>query len=104
MRRIEPYNPLSYGVTRVDDRKVISGFDFVIRNGVRWRDAPKDYDPHKSIYKRGGSVKLHSRMSGFSVCRLSKPLHRQALSQAWTTWTDAVFAHGIPVSAAHPAP
>jgi transposase len=80
MRRIEPYNPLSHQVPRVDDRKVISGVDFVIRNGVRWRDAPKDYGPHKSIYNRGGSVKLHSGMSGFSVCRLSKPLHRQGWS------------------------
>lgn len=104
MVHIEPYYPLSHGVPRVDDRKVISGVDFVIMNGVRWRDAPKDYGPHKSIYNRGGLVKLHSGMSEFSVCRLSKPLHRQALSQAWTTWTDAVFAHGIPVSAAHPAP
>ena len=42
MRRIEPYFPLSHGVPRVDDRKVISGIIFVIRNGLRWRDAPKE--------------------------------------------------------------
>jgi putative transposase len=24
----------------------------VIRNGLRWRDAPKDYGPHKTIYNR----------------------------------------------------
>ena len=41
MRRIEPYFPLSHGVPRVDDRKVLSGIVFVIRNGLRWRDAPK---------------------------------------------------------------
>src|SRR5271156_1972977 len=52
MRRIEPYFPLSHGVPRVDDRRVISGIVFVIRNGLRWRDAPKDYGPHKSIYNR----------------------------------------------------
>ncbi len=39
MRRIEPYFPLSHGVPRVDDRRVISGIIFVIRNGLRWRDA-----------------------------------------------------------------
>ena len=39
MRRIKPYFPLSHGVPRVDDRKVISGIIFVIRNGLRWRDA-----------------------------------------------------------------
>ena len=41
MRRIEPHFPLSHGVPRVDDRRVISGIIFVIRNGLRWRDAPK---------------------------------------------------------------
>ena len=52
MRRIEPYFPLSHGVPRVDDRRVISGIIFVIRNGLRWRDAPRDYGPHKTIYNR----------------------------------------------------
>ena len=52
MRRISPYFPLSHGVPRVDDRRVISGIIFVIRNGLRWRDAPKDYGPHKTIYNR----------------------------------------------------
>lgn len=52
MRRIEPYFPLSHGVPRVDDRRVISGIIFVIRNGLRWRDAPKQYGPHKTIYNR----------------------------------------------------
>ena len=51
MRRIEPYCPLSYSVPRVDDRRVISGI-FVIRNGLRWRDAPADYRPAKTIYNR----------------------------------------------------
>ena len=52
MRRIEPHFPLSHGMPRVDDRRVISGIIFVIRNGLRWRDAPKDYGPHKTIYNR----------------------------------------------------
>jgi len=52
MRRIEPYFPLSHGVAPVDDRKVISGIIFVIRNGLRWRDAPLAYGPHKTIYNR----------------------------------------------------
>ena len=52
MRRIEPYFPLSHGVPRVDDRRVLSGIIFVIRNGLRWRDAPKEYGPHKTIYNR----------------------------------------------------
>jgi putative transposase len=52
MGRIEPYFPLSHGMPRVDDRRVISGIIFVIRNGLRWRDAPKEYGPHKTIYNR----------------------------------------------------
>lgn len=40
MARIEPFFPLAHGVPRVDDRRVLSGIVFVIRNGLRWRDAP----------------------------------------------------------------
>lgn len=52
MRRIEPYFPRSHGVPRVDDRRILSGIIFVIRNGLRWRDAPREYGPHKTIYNR----------------------------------------------------
>jgi len=52
MRRIEPYFPLSHGIPRVDDRRIVSGIIFVIRNGLRWRDAPASYGPHKTIYSR----------------------------------------------------
>ena len=52
MRRIEPYFPLSHGVPRVDDRRIVSGIIFVIRNGLRWRDAPAEYGPAKTLYNR----------------------------------------------------
>ena len=52
MRRIKPFFPLSHGVPRVDDRRILSGIVFVIKNGLRWRDAPKDYGPHKTICNR----------------------------------------------------
>lgn len=52
MRRITRFFPLPHGVARVDDRRVISGIVFVIRNGLRWRDAPRGYGPHKTIYNR----------------------------------------------------
>ena len=52
MRRIEPFFPLSHGIPRVDDRRVISGIVFVIKNGLRWRDAPVAYGLHKTIYNR----------------------------------------------------
>lgn len=50
--RIAPFFPLSHGVPRVDDRRVISGILHVIRNGLRWRDAPEAYGPHKTLYNR----------------------------------------------------
>ena len=52
MRRIEQYFPLSHGVARVDDRRVISGIVFVIKNGSRWRGAPAGYRPHNTIFNR----------------------------------------------------
>ena len=52
LNRIQPYFPRSHGVPRVDDHRVVSGIVFVIRNGLRWRDAPKEYGPHKTLYNR----------------------------------------------------
>ena len=52
MRRIEPYFPLSQGVPRVDDRRIVSGIIFVIRNVLRWRDIPAKYGPAETIYNR----------------------------------------------------
>jgi len=52
LKRIEPYFPLSHGVPRVDDRRVLSCMIHVIRNGLRWRDAPEVYGPHKTLYNR----------------------------------------------------
>ena len=31
---------------------MISGIIHVIRNSLRWRDTPKDYGPHKTLYNR----------------------------------------------------
>jgi transposase len=52
MRRIRPYFPVSHGVPRVDDRHVLSGIVFVMQGGLRWRDAPPGYGPHKTLYNR----------------------------------------------------
>lgn len=50
--RMQPYFPLSHGIPRTDDLRVISGIIFIIRNGLRWRDAPAEYGPHKTLYNR----------------------------------------------------
>jgi len=52
LERIKPYFPRSHGRPRVDDRRVISGIIHVIKNGLRWRDAPEIYEPHKTLYNR----------------------------------------------------
>lgn len=65
MARLEPYFPRSHGRLWVDDRRVLSGIIFVNRNGLRWRDAPKDYGPHKTLYnrwKRWGAAGVFTRM------------------------------------------
>jgi transposase len=52
IERMKPYFPRSHGRPRVDDRRIISGIIHVIRNGLRWRDAPAAYGPPKTIYNR----------------------------------------------------
>ena len=52
LKRIEPFFPRTRGIPRVDDRRVVSGIVHVIRNGLRWRDAPAVYRPHKTLYNR----------------------------------------------------
>jgi len=52
LERIQPYFPLSHGVPRVDDRKVISGIIYVLKHGLQWKDAPREYGPYKTLYNR----------------------------------------------------
>jgi transposase len=65
MARLQPYFSKCHGKPRVDDRRVLSGIVFVNRNGLRWRDAPKEYGPHKTLYnrwKRRGEMGVFLRM------------------------------------------
>jgi transposase len=52
MARLQPFFPRSHGRPRVDDRRVLSGTIFINRNGLRWRDAPREYGPAKTLYNR----------------------------------------------------
>ena len=71
MRRIERHFPRSHGVPRVDDRRIVSSIIFVIRNGLLWRDAPRECGPHKTIYNR------LVRWSGLGVVNGYSPNWRQ---------------------------
>ena len=52
MARLQPCFPLGHGRPRVDNRRVLSGIIFINRNGLRWRDAPREYGPAKTLYNR----------------------------------------------------
>lgn len=52
LQKIRPYFPRSHGIPRVDDRRVISGIIYVLKNGLRWKDAPNEYGPYKTLYNR----------------------------------------------------
>lgn len=65
MARLRPFFPKSHGKPRVDDRRVLSGIIFVNRNGLRWRDAPSEYGPAKTLYnrwKRSGDMGVFARI------------------------------------------
>ena len=57
--------PLSHGVPRVDDRRVIRGIVDVIRDGFRWNDAPNAEGRHKTLSNRVG------RWRRLGVCQRS---------------------------------
>ena len=52
LEQLRPYFPLSHGIARVDDLRVISGIIYVIKNGLQWKDAPREYGPYKTLYNR----------------------------------------------------
>ncbi len=52
MSKIQPFFPKSHGVARIDDRRVVSGIVYVLKYGLQWKDAPKAYGPHKTLYNR----------------------------------------------------
>lgn len=65
MERLRPFFPKGHGVPRVDDRRVLIGLIFINRNGLRWCDAPKEYNPPKTLYnrwKQWGDKSIFARM------------------------------------------
>ena len=65
MARILPHFPLSHGGPRVDDRRVVSGIIYVIRDDLQWKDAPNAYGPHETLNSlvATGRVRPHLRQS-----------------------------------------
>ena len=51
--KISPLLPnKTRGVSRVDDRRVLSGIIFCLKRGYRWSDVPTEYGPAKTLYNR----------------------------------------------------
>ena len=74
--RMSPYFPRPRGIARVDDLPVLSGILPLVRNGLRWRDAPPEYGPHKSLMNGScaGPVLVCSPISSaISLERLNCP-------------------------------
>jgi transposase len=101
MERLRPFFPKSRGRARVDDRRVLSGIIFINRNGLRWCDAPSEYGPPKTLYKRW---KRWSDMGVFARIlmglaeqapdnkTISIPSHRYCVSTAGQ-WTPPTSRH-----------
>ena len=76
MARLAPFFPRSHGRPRVNDRRVLSGIIFVNRNGLRWRDAPAEYGPAKTLYnrwKRWGAMGVFARMMAGLAAQADAP-------------------------------
>ncbi len=52
MAKLSPSFPRFHGKRGGDDKRGLSGIVFINRNGLRWRDAPEAYGPHKRLCSR----------------------------------------------------
>ena len=52
LEKMQPYLPKSHGISRICDRKILSGIIHVLKSGLLWRDAPQEYGSHKTLYNR----------------------------------------------------
>ena len=95
----------------MDDRRIVSAILFVIKNGLRWRDAPPGYGPHNSPLTKsfsadsvlsssfgGESAMAMGRSDGvkddlmatWAECAVAGPcVLRSAAGPAWRGWLDA---------------
>jgi hypothetical protein len=75
---ISPCCPLSHGVPRVDDRRVVNGIVHVIRNALQWRDVPRRTDrAPDSLAKEGASLGLDPAWRLLSTRRVAGRLDRE---------------------------
>ena len=109
MERLKPFFPKSHGKPRVDDRRVLSGIIFVNRNGLRWRDAPAAYGPHKTLYNRwkrwseaGVFIRMMEGLSGHNAERRTVMIDATYLKAHRTASSLAVKKGGLGGSSGAP--
>lgn len=77
---LAPFFPKIHGKPRADDLRVLSGIIFINRNGLRWRDAQREYGPPKALYNRlkrwsdkGVFARMMDRLTGSWLTRAMMP-------------------------------
>src|SRR5690554_1248831 len=111
MGRLSPHFPLSHGMPRVDDRRVVSGIVYVIRNGLQWKDAPTGYGPHKTLYNRfirwsrlGVFDRIFAGLAGEGPKPERIMIDVEGAEKLVLNGAGRVFAHDWPVMMAELAP
>src|SRR5690242_9833275 len=70
VRPVKPLFPPRHGLPRVGDRRVVSGIIYAIRHGLQWKNAPRGFGPHKTLYnrfirwsRRGGFARIFAALA-----------------------------------------
>ena len=69
----------------MDDQRIVSAIVFVIKSGLRWRDAPR-LGPHKTVY----NLKPKGRATHFTVPQLEAAISRVRAKRA-SVWRTGRF-------------
>src|SRR5690349_9879682 len=76
MARLVPFFPLAHGVPRVDDRRVVSGIVYVIRNGLQWKEAV----PTRLMTIPGGPI------TATAIAALAPPIETFRKGRDFSAW------------------
>ena len=85
---INPFLPAAeHGPARVDDRRVLTGFLYILRTGAPWRDLPDRYGPRTTVYNRYNRWAQRVDLEGDIPClgarvRRRADLHRRQHRQS----------------------
>ncbi|RLK07386.1 putative transposase of IS4/5 family DUF4096 [Ruegeria conchae] len=64
MAKFSAFYPKSHGRPWGDDRRILGGIIFINRNGLKWRDAPEAYGPHKTQDSFGSGILFRQVQAG----------------------------------------